>query len=187
LGNTLFGAFGRDFGTRDAERVMVVAITPKQWSGLLAALQLQSAIGELERALGVSFAFDEGLRFTHRDRLYPIFEQSIEALNYVEVQHCFNANAVCWGPYRTLSRGLHEDPRLSLERPLFNMLKQPSGHSYPAPGAAAQISDEERSPVRRAPYLGEHTDEVLSEVLALSSAQIGALHDAGVVSSSKVV
>jgi 2-methylfumaryl-CoA isomerase len=29
--------------------------------------------------------------------------------------------------------------------------------------------------------LGQHTDEILLEVLGLSSAQVGALHDAGVV------
>jgi 2-methylfumaryl-CoA isomerase len=31
--------------------------------------------------------------------------------------------------------------------------------------------------------LGEHTDEVLAEVLGLSDAEIGGLHDRGVVAS----
>jgi 2-methylfumaryl-CoA isomerase len=38
--------------------------------------------------------------------------------------------------------------------------------------------------VVRAPHLGEHTDQVLAEVLSMSSAQIGALHDAGIVASA---
>jgi 2-methylfumaryl-CoA isomerase len=42
-----------------------------------------------------------------------------------------------------------------------------------------------RSPLVRAPHLGEHTDLVLSEVLSMSSAQIGALHDAGIVSTAR--
>ncbi len=184
MGNALYGAFGRDFTTRDGERVMVVAITAKQWSGLLAALQLQSAMAELEKALKVSFALDEGVRFTHRDMLFPIFEHAIGACTLVELQGRFEPNGVCWGPYRTLSRGLAEDPHLSLDRPLFNLLDHPSGHRYPAPGAAATLDGTPRGPVVRAPHLGEHTDQVLAEVLSMSTAQIGALHDAGIVASA---
>jgi 2-methylfumaryl-CoA isomerase len=35
--------------------------------------------------------------------------------------------------------------------------------------------------VRRAPLLGEHTDEILATCLGLGDAEIGRLHDAGVV------
>jgi 2-methylfumaryl-CoA isomerase len=184
MGNALYGAFGRDFTTRDGERVMVVAITAKQWSGLLEALQLHNAMAELEKALKVSFALDEGVRFTHRDMLFPIFEHAIGACTLAELQARFEPNGVCWGPYRTLSRGLAEDPHLSLDRPLFNLLDHPSGHRYPAPGAAATLDGTPRGPVVRAPHLGEHTDQVLAEVLAMSAAQIGALHDAGIVASA---
>ena len=184
MGNALYGAFGRDFATRDGERVMVVAITAKQWSGLLEALQLQGAMAELEKALKVSFARDEGIRFTHRDMLFPIFERAIGANTLSELQGRFDPHGVCWGPYRTLRRGLEEDPHLSLERPLFNLLEHPSGHRYPAPGAAASLEGVQRAPVLRAPHLGEHTEQVLSELLSLSSAQIGALHDAGIVASA---
>ena len=184
IGNALYGAFGRDFSTRDGERVMVVAITAKQWSGLLEALQLQSAMAELEKVLKVSFAQDEGVRFTHRDMLFPIFERAIAVYTMAELLGRFDPNGVCWAPYRTLSRGLAEDPQLSLERPLFNLLGHPSGHRYPAPGAAATLGGTARGPVVRAPHLGEHTDQVLAEVLSMSSAQIGALHDAGIVASA---
>jgi 2-methylfumaryl-CoA isomerase len=45
----------------------------------------------------------------------------------------------------------------------------------------ATIPQEPRRPVEPAPRLGQHTDEVLSEVLGLGSAEIARLHDAGVV------
>ncbi len=48
LGNKLFGAFGLDFLTRDGKRVMVVAITPRQWSGLLQVLRLEAEVAALE-------------------------------------------------------------------------------------------------------------------------------------------
>jgi 2-methylfumaryl-CoA isomerase len=36
-------------------------------------------------------------------------------------------------------------------------------------------------PPLRAPRLGEHTDEILMEVLGLPSGEVGRLHDAGIV------
>src|SRR5690606_19043401 len=67
VGNDLFGAFGRDFATADGRRIMLVAITARQWSGLVAALGIAGEIATLEGTHGVSFAKDEGLRFEHRD------------------------------------------------------------------------------------------------------------------------
>ena len=36
-GNYLYGAFGHDFLTADGRRVMVVALTPRQWTALVEA------------------------------------------------------------------------------------------------------------------------------------------------------
>jgi len=41
-----------------------------------------------------------------------------------------------------------------------------------------------RELLRRAPQLGEHTDEVLAEVLGLSAGQIADLHDARIVAGA---
>lgn len=183
-GNALYGAFGRDFATRDGKRVMVVAITPKQWSALLEALQLQGAVAAIEAALKLSFANDEGLRFTHRDALFPVFERAIAALSLPDLQARFDQHEVCWGPYRTLREGLDTDSRLALTRPLFSMLDHPSGYRYPAPGAAASFDGVARESAVRAPNLGEHTDQVLAEVLSMSASQIGSLRDAGIVAGA---
>lgn len=180
-GNDLFGAFGRDFVTASGERVMVVAITRRQWTGLVAALELTEAVAALEASLGVSFVADEGLRFVHRAALFPLFARAIGSLSLAQVAARFDAHDVCWGPYRTLSQALREEPRLSLNSPLFTELDQPSGWRYPVPGAAATFAACDRQPGERAPHLGEHTDAVLADVLGLGSAAIGRLHDAGIV------
>ena len=73
-GNDLFGAFGRDFATADGKRLMIVAITGRQWSDLVASLAVGADIAAIEAELGVSFERDEGLRYLHRERLWPIFE-----------------------------------------------------------------------------------------------------------------
>ncbi|SAK96086.1 L-carnitine dehydratase/bile acid-inducible protein F [Caballeronia hypogeia] len=183
-GNALFGAFGRDFTTSDGERVMAVAITSRQWAGLVKALDLQEATATLERLAGVSFAADEGQRFVHREVLYPLFEQAIGALSLAQVRSRFEANGVLWSTYQTLHTALASDPRLSPAAPLFSMLDHPSGLRYPAPGAAATFHGAQRQGVVRAPRLGEHTDQVLSEVLSLSSACIGEMHDAGLIATA---
>ncbi|MGE4243105.1 CoA transferase [Ramlibacter sp.] len=183
-GNALYGAFGRDFRTSDGERVMVAAITPKQWSGLVKSLDLVPTIQQIEKDLGVSFARDEGTRFTHRDTLFPIVERAIGALTMDRVRTVFDENAVCWGPYFTLKRAIAEYPRLKPGAPLFDEIDHPSGHRYPAAGAAATFVGMDRERVQRAPHLGEHTDEVLASVLSLSSARIGELHASGLVASA---
>ncbi len=89
-----------------------------------------------------------------------------------------------WSTYQTLRTALAHDPRLSLDTPLFSLLEHPSGLRYPAPGAAATFQGEQRFPPVRAPKLGEHTDQVLADVLSLSSARIGELHDAGIIAAA---
>jgi 2-methylfumaryl-CoA isomerase len=44
-----------------------------------------------------------------------------------------------------------------------------------------RANGEARTPSVPAAYLGQHTDEILLEVLGLSSAAVGKLHDSGIV------
>ena len=119
LGNTLYGSFGRDFVTADGHRLMVIAITPRQWRGLLEALALKDAVAALERELAVSFAQDDGLRFEHRDRLFPLIEAAVAQRPLAELAAAFDKRDVCWGPYRTVHQALASDPRLSAANPIF--------------------------------------------------------------------
>ncbi|WP_397399607.1 CoA transferase [Phenylobacterium sp.] len=183
MGNDVFGAFGRDFTTRDGQKLMLLAITPKQWSKALEALGIGAEVSAVEAALGVSFATDEGLRFTHRARLYPLFERAFAAKDAAALTPAFDAGGVTWGSYQTLEAAL-EDTRLYKNNPVFEAVKHPSGLTYPAPGAMGTIPQDERGPVLPAPKLGQHTDEVLAEVLGMSSGEIGKLHDAGVVAGA---
>ena len=92
-----------------------------------------------------------------------------------------------WGPYQTFRQLVEEDPRASEANPMFSTLEQPGIGSYldarprrwtsPRPG---------RQPARRAPLLGEHTEEVLADVLGLGEAEIGRLFDAGTVAGAAV-
>lgn len=180
MGNDVYGAFGRDFTTKDGEKLMILAITPRQWAKAVEALGLAEAVTALEAELGVSFAADEGLRFTHRARLYPLFERAFAGKTAAELTPAFDAGGVTWGAYQALEDAL-EDRRLFKDNPLFQAIAHPSGLSYPAPGALGTIPQETRRPVAPAPRLGQHTDEVLAEVLGMGASEIARLHDEGVV------
>ena len=183
IGNDLYGAFGRDFATRDG-RVMIVAITPRQWTGLLEALGLTEPVARLEAELGVRLAVDEAARFVHRGRLFPLFEAALAGHTADSLKPLFAKGGVCWAPYQTLREAATSDERLFVGNPVFSDISHPSGFTYPAAGAAATLVPGERGAPIRAPRLGEHTEEVLAAVLGLGSAQIAGLHDRGVVASA---
>ncbi|MDH7640137.1 CoA transferase [Sphingomonas oryzagri] len=179
-GNEVYGAFGRDYVTADGERLMVMAITPRQWTGLVKALEIGVAVAAIEAERGVSFAKDEGLRFEHRDALVPLVEAAIARRPAAELADLFDSLGCCWGPYRTMGEAAR-DPVLVGENPLFGTIEQASGLTYPVPGAMATIPQQARQAPVRAPRLGEHSDAVLADVLGLSSGAIGRLHDQGLV------
>ncbi|HVM99230.1 MAG TPA: CoA transferase [Caulobacteraceae bacterium] len=180
LGNDVYAAFGRDFAIAGGRRVMVVAITPRQWRAIVGTLGLEAEIAALEAELGVSFAAHEAVRYEHRDRLYPLFERAFASRTAVELAPAFEAEGVCWAEYRTLTEAA-ADRGLFADNPVFGHPAHPSGLHYPAPGPAATLIGPARGAPAPAPKLGTHTDEVLADVLGLSSAEIGRLHDAGLV------
>jgi len=181
MGNDLFGAFGRDFTTRDKKRVMIAAITPKQWKNLIVALDIAQQIEETEFRIGISFETNEGNRFKYRQDLYHIVGQRVGATHSSDLAEVFDRNGVCWGPYSSLQEALESDPRFSSASPILTDVEHPSGYRYLTPAAAIGFSGFERSQATRAPKLGENTDEFLSDVLEFSNSKIARLHDLGIV------
>jgi len=180
LGNAVYGLFGRDFTTRNGQRTMIVVVTPRQWANLVAALNLGEAVAAVESERGVSFAKDDGLRFTHRDALYPLFEQAIAARDHADLVAAFDAGGIVHSPYRTMLDAAN-DPALVGDNPIFGPATNPSGFAYPAAGAFATIPQMERQSPRPAPHNGAHSEEILATRLSLSSGEIARLIDAGIV------
>ncbi len=180
MGNDLYGAFGRDFTTADGRRLMLVAITPKQWRGLVEALGIGAAVAAVESETGAAFASDEGARFTHRARLFPLFEAAIGARGAAGLGEAFDRAGVTWSEYRTLNEAA-SDPRLFADNPIFQTIDHPSGLRYPAAGPSAVLAGVDRGPLAPAPRLGADSDAVLCDVLGLDSGAIGSLHDRGIV------
>jgi len=179
-GNYLYGAFGHDFGTSDGRRGMVVALTGRQWTSLIDVTGTAEAFQSLEAVTGHDVSSEDG-RFGARDLIAAVLRPWFEARSLEQVRAAFEGTGVSWGPYQTFRQLVREDPRASEENPMFSTIEQPGIGSYLVPASPLELTAAGRLPARRAPELGEHTEEILAGVLGLSAAEIGRLHDDGTV------
>lgn len=179
-GNYIFGTFGHDFVCKDGYRVMVVGVSLNQWNAIVSVTNCQTQVLALEQELDLDFK-QEGDRFLARERLKALFQAWFEERNFKEVKVALDKARVCWGPYQTVDELVHKDPECSEANPLFNRIKQPGVGSYLVPSQPIHFSNLDRVPPKPAPLLGQHTDQILSEVLDMDSREIGHLHDDGVV------
>jgi 2-methylfumaryl-CoA isomerase len=182
IGNDMYGAFGRDFPTKDGRRVMVVAISMKQWESLVEATEIGAHLPAIESALGVDLRL-EGDRFAARDALAAFIAPWCAARTLSDIAETFDARGVCWGPYQTFSQLVDEDWRCSPKNPMFADIDQPGIGQLRSPGTPLSFDAFDRLPTGPAPRLGQHTVEILADDLGLSSAEIGRLHDERVVAS----
>ena len=179
-GNYIFGTFGHDFVCKDGYRVMVVGVSLNQWNAIVSVTNCQTQVLALEQELDLDFK-QEGDRFLARERLKALFQAWFEERNFKEVKVALEKARACWGPYQTVDELVHKDPECSEANPLFSRIKQPGVGSYLVPSQPIHFSNLDRVPPKPAPLLGQHTDQILSEVLDMDSREIGHLHDDGVV------
>lgn len=183
-GNELFGAFGRDFATADGQRVMVVGLTLKQWRTLCEALAIQEEVVALGKRLALDLD-QEGNRFRARRELAQIVGARIAARSFADLAQAFDRLGVCWGPYQDIARLVAEDPECSPANPMFSTIRQPGVGEMLAAAIPLDFSARERIPAGPAPVLGQHTEEVLHELLGMPHEEFGRLHDAGVVGQAR--
>ncbi|MBH62006.1 MAG: 2-methylfumaryl-CoA isomerase [Alphaproteobacteria bacterium] len=179
-GNDLYGAFGRDFGTRDGRRIMIVAITRRQWSELVKVVGMEEEAARIAESTGRNLN-DEGDRFEARDAIADVVRPWVESRSLSDVETAFDGTGVCWGLYQDFVEMVEGDPRCSPANPMFQELDQPGVGHYLVPGSPLDFGAAPRETVRPAPQLGENTDEVLSTILGLGDGQLGDLHDRGIV------
>jgi 2-methylfumaryl-CoA isomerase len=179
-GNYLYGAFGHDFETNDGRRVMVVALTARQWNALKDVTDLHEACARIEQATGHDLSTESG-RFEARDLIAALLRPWFAAHDLATIRERFAGTGVSWGPYQTFRQLVTEDPRASTANPMFQDVEHPGVGTYRMPSSPIDLGDLGRLPARRAPLLGEHTDEVLEEVLGLRPAEVARLHEAGIV------
>ena len=184
-GNYLYGAFGHDFETRDGRRVMVVALTARQWRALVQVTEIGEACAKIAEVTGYDLDTETG-RFEGRDLIAGLLRPWFASRELSEIRAAFTGTGVSWGPYQTFTQLVTEDPRCSPANPMFSMLAQPGIGEYLVPGSPLEFSALGRLAPNRAPVLGEHTDQVLAELLGLTDPEIGRLHETGVVAGPTI-
>jgi 2-methylfumaryl-CoA isomerase len=179
LGNDLYGSFGRDFATGDGRRVMIIALTPRQWRALGRATGLADQLAALGPRLGVDLETEAG-RFAARDAIAAVVAPWCAARTLADIEAAFAGSGVLSGAFQDFATLVGSDPRCSAENPLFAEIDQPGIGRYLAPGLPLDFGAAARQPTRPAPRLGEDTDGVLAQVLGLAKSEIRRLHDLGI-------
>ncbi|MBA4351121.1 MAG: 2-methylfumaryl-CoA isomerase [Rhodobacter sp.] len=179
-GNALYGAYGQDFVLACETRVMVVGLTDRQWRGLVKVTETEVPLAALAQRLGMDLR-QEGNRWLARKEITAVFEPWFAARRLDEVGPLFDGAGLTWSVFRSFAGAVTQDPDLSPDNPMFAMLDQPGIGRLAVPGSPVSFSDFARLGPVAAPVLGEHTEEILGDLLGLGSGQIGKLMDAGVV------
>jgi 2-methylfumaryl-CoA isomerase len=161
-GNYLYGAFGGDFPTADGRRVMVVALTSRQWKALQEATGTAELFSVVESATGHDFRGEAG-RYQGRDLIRELLTPWFAERTLEQIRATFAGTGVSWGPYQTFRQLVEEDARCSTDNPMFTMVEHPVG-TYLTPASPLRFSVSGRLPAKPSPHLGEHTDEVLAEL-----------------------
>ncbi len=183
IGNHIYGTFGRDFKTRDGRRVMIVGVSPNQWQAIVKVTGQEQAIAQLGETMGLNFN-REGDRYTGREAICQLLQPWFAERDFGPLTQQLEAAGVCWGNYQTVSELVHSDIDCSSDNPLFEQVEQPGIGEYLMPHNPLGFAAADRHPVRPAPRLGQHTDEILAEILGLSSGEIGRYHDAGIITGA---
>lgn len=179
MGNALYGAYAQDFVCEDGARVIVVALTARQWENLKSATGTQAAFDALGRSLDCDLGL-EGERFKHREAITAVLRPFFAARAVKDFAGAFDQTSVTWSRYRTFREAVEQDPDCSTDNPMFSMLDHPGIGAYLTPGNPIAFSGVERIPPKRAPGLGENTDEILAEI-GYTDREIASLHDGRIV------
>ena len=183
-GNSVYGAYGQDFECACGGRVVVIGLTLRQWRGLLKATDKAQEIKNLEQKLNLSLD-DEGHRWEHRREINDVFRSWFAKRKISDFEKSFNDFGLTWSRFRTTKEAITEDKDTFTDNPMFETLNFEGIGQYMVPRSPLEFSNYDTLPAQKPPKLGQHTEEILGDIMKLGSGEIGALFDSGTVGSSK--
>ena len=182
IGNHLYGAFGRDFATKDGRRAMLVAISNRQWRAIGKATGLTEKLAMVGPLMDVDMA-TEGGRYAARHAIAAVLEPWFAARNLAEVRAALDGSGVLWGPYQDFGQLVTEDARCSTSNPMFADIDQPGVGRVLTPRIPLSLGGTPAHPPAAAPLMGQNTGEVLAQVLGYDQTRLSALREAGVITA----
>ena len=183
-GNYLYGAYGNEFDTADGRKVMLVGLTRRQWDGVCQVTGLKPEFDALGARLGLDLN-REGDRFKARQEITALLKPWFRARKVEDFAQSFDGSGVTWSVFRTFKQAVQQDSDISTRHPMFSRVEQPGIGSYLVPGSPFEFGEFERVTPERAPVLGEHTDEILADILGLGDAEISQLHEKKIVAGPR--
>lgn len=178
-GNYVYGTFGRDFTTSDGVRLMLVALTPRQWSELVEMTGLSEVVAAIAASLGADFDREDD-RYRHRAVLSSLVASWCSRHRWDEISAALSRTRILWSRYRSFADLAADDARLLRAHPLFGSVVQAGVGEYLAPGSPIVVDGAQSAPLP-APEVGEHTLEVLRNDLDLSVDELERLTAQGVL------
>jgi succinyl-CoA:mesaconate CoA transferase len=172
-GNThpLLFPFDR-FGTTDGH-VMIAAPSDAQWTALCEAMDRPDLIEDYP---------EEADRVEHMDELRPVVAEWVAQHTKEEVADLIADDVPC-GPVNTVL-DIFADEHFEVREMLPEIEHADTGEAVSLAGAPIKLSETPSGVHHRAPFLGEHSREVLAEY-GLDGERIGELVAEGVVHESK--
>lgn len=179
-GNFFYGGFGCDFRTGDDQRIMVVALTPRHWRNLTELTGVADLVDRLEESLGADFTVDAD-RYAHRRVLSDLIRPWFKSRPLTAVIEGLEKAHILWGRYRSVDALVREADSLLHLSGIMHQVEQPGIGTYSVPGPVLGFSEWEPAEPVPAPRLGQHTDEVLGELLGLSESELAELRRRAVI------
>jgi succinyl-CoA:(S)-malate CoA-transferase subunit B len=161
------------FSTKDGKWVAISCATDLLFE------RLAKAMGRPELATSDTYG-DQKQRLSHRHDVNEIVRDWCGALTREEVlERCYATDTPA-GPLNNIA-DIFGDRQFHARRNLVTMDAPDTGEQIIVPAPVPRLSETPASIRSLGPKLGEHTDEVLHELLGLDDAQIAHLRAAGVV------
>jgi 2-methylfumaryl-CoA isomerase len=179
-GNYLYGSFGKNFLTADNKQIMLVGLTSRQWNSLKLALDIETSVGELEKITSANFQ-DEGQRYSHRESIAQIIDKAVASKNLEDLIPTFAAHKVSWSKYQSFEELLKNDSRASNQNPIYSLRDQPGIGLTPNIASPIRFKFSRNLEPEIAPNFGEHTEEVLRDILNLSPEELNKLADEKII------
>ena len=163
IGNRYEAVYPYDsFKAKDGE--LVIGAGNEKLFRLLVKLMGQSGLADDERFAG------NPARVKNHAQLKPIIEDWLKDHTVDEAVEMILGVGIPAGPINTIDRVVN-DPHIAEAREMFVTIKHPTAKTVKVSGNQIKLS---RTPVqfeRSAPLLGQHTEEVLKEMLGIGRAE----------------
>ncbi len=150
-------------------------LQPQAWAEYMTLCGREELIDDPEWATPAA-------RLPKLDKCFEIIEQWTMTKDKFEVMEILNARNVPCGPILSM-KDLAEEPSLRQTGTVVEV-DHPTRGKYLTVGNPIKLSDSPAD-VKSSPLLGEHTDEILSQVLGLSDDEVGAAWASGALGQAK--